>query len=316
MNRDQVLDKLARGRDKWFNKPCPHLPGWLGDMRSTVEFYDGEGEFVLVVRPHGQWAIHKDEWQAHRRQLGLTDPLVTGKPEEWPEERIDAIGQNGHHPEIYDEKPESAWDGLPLGNPWLASHGHRPGRSCSPTYGTWLSMKSRCSDSENRNYGGKGVSVCREWSESFEAFLSDMGERPEGCTLDRLDSQGDYEPGNCRWATAKEQAANRVTNVYIEIDGDIMLATEAANLFSIPLTTFLRRYSEGLRGSELVDGRNRNYLRTGERVASSKLTEEKVREIKARVRKGESQSSVAKAFCVKPPTISNIMTGTTWRDVE
>ena len=84
----------------------------------------------------------------------------------------------------------------------------------TPTYVSWYNMKSRCNNPNANDYkywGGRGISVCLRW-ESFANFLDDMGERPEGLTLDRVDNDGDYEPGNCRWATWKEQRANRRTN--------------------------------------------------------------------------------------------------------
>lgn len=101
-------------------------------------------------------------------------------------------------------------------------HGHTVGGQRSPTWITWDLMLQRC---ENPNhvayarYGGRGIMVCEAWH-TFENFLADMGDRPIDRTLDRIDNDGGYEPGNCRWATRKEQQANRrVATVELEIPG-------------------------------------------------------------------------------------------------
>lgn len=93
-------------------------------------------------------------------------------------------------------------------------HGHSSSRNGkrSKTYLSWQALLARCTNRNAKNfprYGGVGIQVCDEWRTSFPNFLRDMGERPEGTTLDRIDGALGYFQGNCRWATVQEQAENK-----------------------------------------------------------------------------------------------------------
>lgn len=113
------------------------------------------------------------------------------------------------------------------------THGQRKTR----VYAAWTHMKSRCYNPNNLaypNYGGRGILVCPEWVNDYAAFFKYVGESPSTKhTLDRINNDGNYEPGNVRWATKKEQGANRRTNKYIEHNGINMIKSRWAKLFGI-----------------------------------------------------------------------------------
>jgi hypothetical protein len=110
-------------------------------------------------------------------------------------------------------------------------------------------MRERCADENNagyEDYGGRGIAVCPRWLDSFENFLEDMGERPDGKTLDRYpDVNGNYDPKNCRWATAEEQANNRNSTRWLSFNGETLSLTQwarRAGLTATALCLRLNRY--------------------------------------------------------------------------
>jgi hypothetical protein len=121
------------------------------------------------------------------------------------------------------------------------------GKTRTPTYLAWNNMRRRCQDPENpnyRSYGARGISVCDRW-QIFENFLADMGERPaRGLELDRIDNDGNYEPGNCRWATRMQQAENKTTNRRLTIDGETKTVSEWGRLTGLGLKRISARINK------------------------------------------------------------------------
>lgn len=115
---------------------------------------------------------------------------------------------------------------------------------------SWLNMLRRCLDPLDErsyaNYGGRGIVVCLRWME-FKNFYADMGDRPKGVSMDRIDHNGNYEPGNCRWASKREQARNMRSNVWI---GDELQIDVAARLGVHPSTVSRRRRAQAAKADQ------------------------------------------------------------------
>lgn len=125
-----------------------------------------------------------------------------------------------------------------MGELFNKTHG-MAGREKTKEYKTWVGMKQRCSNPKNpawSNYGGRGIKVCDRWRDSFEAFLEDVGKAPvddRKCQLDRIENDGNYEPGNVRWTDAKTNGRNKRTNRMVEHEGRMVTMAEKCEALGI-----------------------------------------------------------------------------------
>ena len=207
----------------------------------------------------------------------------------------------------------------------------RHGRSRSSIHRIWLKMKQRChspNGSSYRNYGARGIRVCDLWRWSFEDFLKDMGERPKGMSIDRIDNDGDYCPMNCRWATPKEQSRNTRRNVLLTFDGRTMTVVAWSEATGIKAATIEMRLAQGWttedaltrpvqyqRPSELMD-RTKPGKARGERNARSKLTLAKIQEIRQKRASGRHWDSLAEEYGLHESTIIRALSGKSWRHAQ
>lgn len=128
-------------------------------------------------------------------------------------------------------------------------HGHN-GLIRSPTYSSWAAMNARCNNPNNTQYGwygARGIKVCTRWQgeHGFENFLADMGERPVGYSIERRDSNGNYEPSNCYWATLKQQHRNTRRNVIVTYQGKAQCLSAWAEEIGMPRSALAYRHKAG-----------------------------------------------------------------------
>lgn len=127
------------------------------------------------------------------------------------------------------------------------THGHTCGPVMTPTYRAWATMIQRCTNPnvpKYQRYGARGISVCSRWFD-FANFLADMGQKPKGLTLGRINNDGHYEPSNCEWQTPKQQANNKSNNQIIAFRGQVKTMSQWADYAGIRFTTLRMRLHRG-----------------------------------------------------------------------
>lgn len=198
------------------------------------------------------------------------------------------------------------------------SHGHSA-RPNSPTYNSWQSMIQRTRNPNSKYYsyyGGRGITVCESWR-TFANFLADMGERPAGMTLDREDNNKSYEPGNCRWATRREQQNNTNYAVMIPFEGRLRPLSEVSELTGLSRRTITKRINRGWPEARWFEGVvGKGDLINGEKNGHAKLTEEQALDIIVRRRGGERAAVLAIELGVSQGTINDVYSGRRWGHLQ
>lgn len=123
-----------------------------------------------------------------------------------------------------------------------------------PGYYTWTHLKGRCQDPTDpafKNYGGRGIKICERWKK-FKNFIEDMGIKPEGHQLDRIDNDGDYEPGNCRWVLPAVNSLNRRVTIYLTYGGVSLTMKEWSELLGIKYHSLYSRKYRGASDEEAL----------------------------------------------------------------
>lgn len=187
-------------------------------------------------------------------------------------------------------------------------HGHCRNYALTRTYRIWMGMRARCANPRYLNYAARGIKCCERWAR-FESFLEDMGEAPPGLSIDRINNDGNYEPGNCRWATRSQQASNMRPKRTLTFRGECRSLAYWAKTTGLDRRTIHRRL---LRGWTVEDALTTPPLQPG-RPVIGKLTEQQVREI--RQLSDRPIAEIAKRYGVDPSTIRQIIRREIWRQI-
>lgn len=204
----------------------------------------------------------------------------------------------------------------------IKNHKHK--LSHTKIWRIYFNMKSRCYNTKNRayaNYGGRGITVCDEWLNSFENFVewsfnNGFEDLPE-ISIDRIDNNLGYSPDNCRWVNAKMQARNRRSNVIINYEDEKYTGVELSEKLNIPYSRIISRVSRGNDVSEITSKKylKSYYKNSGEKSKKSKLKENEVLEIRELYSHGKSLSDLSNMYKVHKSTIHAIVKRRNWKFV-
>jgi len=189
------------------------------------------------------------------------------------------------------------------------------------TYQCWADMRSRCNNERHSRYdryGGRGISVCERWK-SFEAFKEDMGLKPDGLTLDRVDNDGNYEPDNCRWATYHDQNKNKETTTYYEFGGESHTIEEWADIIGMPRSTLserVHRYKWRIERALTMPLQHKENIPDDPEKAKflPKLDQEAADEIREmHAEEGLSLREIGRRFGISATSVSRIVRNEAWK---